>query len=165
MRSRQLGAHREPTVVTEGGDVATPTEGGASPGAPTLIDARRERRPQSWRSTACMPQLLAGTSRSGTIWGLHVVHGDERSARLCMSRTAATGHTLAVTSGNALPLLTGPSVRTLWSTVRVATHVARHRTSGGNRARRQIVRCSRAIPRCGSAARFAGSGGVAPALI
>jgi len=58
-----------------------------------------------------------------------------------------------------------PSVRTLWSTVRLATDVARHRTSGGNRARRQIVRYSRAIPRCGSAAHFARSGGVAPALI
>jgi hypothetical protein len=88
-RSRQLGAHRERTVVTEGGDVAAPTEGGASPGAPTIIDARHGRRPQSWRSTACLPQLLAGTSCSGTIWGSHVMHGDERSARLCTSRTAA----------------------------------------------------------------------------
>jgi hypothetical protein len=64
-------------------------KGGASPGAPTIIDARHGRRPQSWRSTACLPQLLAGTSCSGTIWGPHVMHGDERSARLCTSRTAA----------------------------------------------------------------------------
>jgi hypothetical protein len=89
-RSRQLGAHRERTVVTEGGAVADQQNGGATPGASTLIDARHGRRaPQSWRSTACLPQLLAGTSRSGTIWGPHVMHGDERSARLCTSRTAA----------------------------------------------------------------------------
>src|ERR1700752_232932 len=57
------------------------------------------------------PQLMTHSrSRLETNLAPHVMRAGARPARLCTSRTAANRHTIAVTSGNALPRFTGSQV-------------------------------------------------------
>ncbi len=87
-------------------------KGGASSGAPTIIDARHGRRPQSWRSTACLPQLNSWLEpRVRGPFGDRTICTVMNDLRVC-ARVARpqTGRTIAVTSGNVLPLLPGGQV-------------------------------------------------------